>query len=291
MLRTIVAAAFGCAALSATPARALDAPVAGRNAPAMQVGSAAASLPADATARLKSGDPQAIEAALGDVRVAGRAGAAAVPPIVDLLRHGLSQPLTLAAIETLGDVASESGSEVIAWYTRHRNVELRRSAVGALAKTGGAAAVRALRLALSDADPAVRGLAASALGGLKAKETVADLFAALEHNVPEAAASIGEVCSAGECEKLASLLGVLPFDVVTSGLQEVLLRPPSDVSDDVKVSVVARLRALQTAEANRFLRAVQARYPARASQRVKRAIDEAISETNGSPGSKGDALP
>jgi hypothetical protein len=137
----------------------------------------------------------------------------------------------------------------------------------------------------------VRGLAASGLGGLKAKDALTDLFTALGHDVPEAAASIGELCSAADCEKLTSLLGTLPFDVVTSGLQEVLLRPSPEVSDEVKVGVVSRLRALQTGEANRFLRAVQGRYPAHASARVKQAIDQAVTATAGSPTSKGDALP
>ena len=40
----------------------------------------------------------------------------------------------------------------------------------ALAKTGGASAARALRAALSDSDPAVRGTAATALGNLKVRD-------------------------------------------------------------------------------------------------------------------------
>jgi hypothetical protein len=241
-------------------------------------------LPADTIPRLRSGDPEQIESALGDVRVSGRTGAGAVPAIVELLRRGLPQALTQAAIETLGDIESETSSEVVAWYARHRSAALRRSSVSALAKTRGTLAVKALRAALSDSDPGVRGLAASGLGRLNAKDTVGELFGALEHNVPEAAASIGALCSPRECERLAKKLESLPFDIVTSGLSEVLVRPSADVNDETKLAIVARLRAMATGEVNRFLRGLQARYPARASARVKMAIDEAVAATLTSPG-------
>jgi hypothetical protein len=242
-------------------------------------------LPPDAVARLKSGDPQQIESALGDVRVSGRAGLAATPVIIELLRRGLPQALTLAAIDTLGDTESEASSETLAWYTHHREPALRRSSVTALSKTKGSAATKALRSALSDSDPGVRGLAASGLGRLRAKEAVGDLFRALDHEVPEAAASIGALCSPQDCEKLAKKLESLPFDVITSGLGEVLVRPTAEVDDETKIAIVGRLRTLATGEAGRFLRGVQSRYPAHGSERVKRAIDEAVSASPSPPAS------
>jgi HEAT repeat protein len=235
--------------------------------------------------RLKSGDPEQIESALGDVRISGRSGAAAVPAIVDLLRRGLPLTLTQAAIDTLGDTESEASSEVVAWYARHRSVALRRSSIAALSKTRGGAAIKALRGALSDSDPGVRGLAASGLGRLNAKDAVSDLLAALDHKVPEAAASIGALCSAADCEKLAKKLETLPFDVVTSGLGEALLRPTADLGDETKLAIVARLRAMATREVNRFLRGVQERSASRLSARVKAAVDEAVAATLSSPGS------
>jgi HEAT repeat protein len=237
-------------------------------------------LPADAMTRLKSGNPEGIESALGDVRVSGRAGLAAAPAIVELLRHGLPQALTQAALDTLGDVESEAASETISWYARDRDPVVRRSSVSALAKTKGGVASKTLRAALSDSDPGVRGLAATGLGLLRAKDAVGDLFRALDHNVPEAAASIGALCSAPDCEKLGKKLESLPFDVITSGLSEVLLRPAVEVDDETKIAILGRLRALATSEAGRFLREVQSRYPAHGSERVKRALNEAVA---GSP--------
>jgi HEAT repeat protein len=246
---------------------------------------AAAPLPRDTTKRLKSGDPAQVKAALDDVRMSARDGASAVPAIAELLKRGMLPALTLAAIETLGDTESEAASESLGWYARHRDPGIRRAAVAALARTRGPAAVKTLRAALSDPDPGVRGLAATGLGSLKAKDAVPDLFTALGHKVNEAAASIGQLCVGPECDQLAGKLGSVPFDVVTSGLDQVLFRGGADVDDDLKVKIVGRVRELGTAEANHFLRDVQGKWPPLGSRRVKQAIDQAVLATASSPGS------
>ncbi len=130
-------------------------------------------------------------------------------------------------------------------------------------------------------------MAATGLGSMKAKDTVGDLFVALDHKVAEAAASIGQLCSGAECDRLAGKLGSVPFDVVTGGLDQMLFRPAADVSDDTKIKVVGRVRELGTAEANRFMRDVQAKWPKTWSARVKQAIDQAVLATAASPGSAG----
>jgi hypothetical protein len=244
----------------------------------------AAALPADAIKRLKSHDPAQIKSALDDVRVAAKAGAAAAPAIVELLAQGLPPDLTEAAIDALADTEIEAASPALSWYARHRNVVLRRAAIRALARTRGALAVKALRAGLSDIDPGVRGLAATGLGTLKAKEAIGDLFVALDHKVAESSPAIGLICVGDECDKLAAKLGSQPFEVVTGGLDQALFRSSIDVSDDIKVKIVARVRELGTAEANHFLRDVQTKWPKRGSQRVRQAIDQAVLATSGSPG-------
>ena len=238
----------------------------------------------DTVKRLKSGDPAQIKNALDDARMSAKLGAAAVPAIVDLLGRGVSPTLTQAAIETLGDIESESASVPLSWYARHRNVVLRRAAVQALARTRGVAAIKALRLGLTDPDAAVRGLSATGLGTLKAKDAIGELFVALDHRVAEASASIGQLCGNPECERLAGKLGALPFGVVTGGLEQALFRPPAEVNDDTKIKIVARVRELGTGEANHFLHDVQSKWPKGGSQRVKQAIDQAVLATSGSPG-------
>jgi HEAT repeat protein len=245
---------------------------------------AGAALPAGIDKQLASGDPAQIKGALDEVRLAGKAAASHAHAIAELLRSGLDASLTLAAIDTLGDIESEQGSEALAWYARHRKAELRRAAVAALAKTKGAAASRALRQALADPDAKVRGAAAIGLGAMRAKDAVPDLFVALDHKVHEAAASIGQLCGGPDCEKLADKLGQLPFDVVTSGLDPVLFRPAADINDDTKIKIIGRLRELGTFEANRFLRDVAKKWPDAWSKRVKQSIDQAVLATSGSVG-------
>ncbi len=133
----------------------------------------------------------------------------------------------------------------------------------------------------------MRGLSATALGAMKAKEAVPELFVALDHRVEEAAASIGELCDPADCERLAGKLGSVPFDVMTGGLDQVLLRLPKDVDDETKIKIVGLVRELGTGEANEFLKDVQIKWPARSSPRVKQAIDQAVIATTGSPGSAG----
>lgn len=231
--------------------------------------------------KLRSGDPNQVRDALDEARISGPAAAGAAPAVAEVLGKGLSLPLTESAIETLADLEAEAGTPAIAPYVAHRNLKVRRAAVKALARTKGAAAASALRRALSDADAMVRGNAASGLGALKAKDAVPDLFVALDHRVNEAAASIGQLCNPEQCERLAAKLGPLPFDVVTSGLEAVLFRPTSEVSDDLKVKVVGRLRELGTMESNKLLRDVQKRWPSGQSPRVRQAIDQAVMATSG----------
>ena len=232
-------------------------------------------------AKLKTGDESQIKEALDDARLAGpRAGAAAVV-VAEVLTRGLSLPLTQSAIETLGDLESDSGSVALAQYTHHRNAKVRRAAVKALTRTKGAAAAAALKRSLSDGDAVVRGTAASGLGSLKAKDTVPELFIALDHRVNEAAASIGQLCTVDQCEVLATKLGKLPFDVITGGLDQVLFRPPTEISDDAKVKIIGRIREQGTIEGNKFLKEVQKRWPPGWSPRVRQAIDQAVMATAG----------
>lgn len=233
-------------------------------------------------AKLKTGDEAQMKEALDEARLAGPTGAAAAPAIAEVLTRGLSLPLTQSAIETLGDLESDSASSALAQYASHRNAKVRRAAVKALVRTKGAAAGVALKRALADSDAVVRGTAASGLGSLKAKDAVGELFIALDHRVNEAAASIGQLCSAEQCEQLAGKLGKLPFDVMTGGLDQVLFRPAADVPDDAKVKIIGRIREQGTIEGNKFLRDVQKRATAASlSARVRQAVDQAVAATAG----------
>jgi len=265
----VVVSLAGATSAAAQPAK----PAAAKPAAKVDVG--------PAVQKLKSGDEGQIRAALDDLRIAGTGASAAAPAVVDALSRGLNEALAQQAIDTLADLESADGSAILAQYSRHRTVAMRRAAVKALTRTKGAAAAPALRKALGDSDAQVRGNAAAGLGMMKAKDAVPDLFVALDHKVHEAASSIGQLCNAEQCDQLATKLGKLPFEVVTSGLDPILFRPTAEVSDDTKIKVLGRLRELGTGEANRFLKDVETRLPKEASARIKQAVEQAVKATSG----------
>lgn len=233
--------------------------------------------------KLKSNDPAQVKGALDDVRVVGKPAATAAAPLVaQLLDRGPAPELAKAAIETAADLESPVTTPSVVPYAQHRDVAVRRAAVKALARTKGPAAAKALAHALGDPDGMVRGVAAAGLGALKAREAVPSLLSALDHQIPEAAAAVGQLCAPAECEKLVARLGREPFDVVSSGFEQILFRPVAEIDDDTKVRIIERVRELRTKEANRFLSDVFGRWPATGSARVKQALDQGVKATAGS---------
>ena len=172
-------------------------------------------------------------------------------------------------------------SEPIAPYVQHRLGQVRQAAVNALIATGGEAAVAALRDGLRSQDAAVRGLSASGLGALGDPAAVPDLFLALDHNVGEAATSIGQLCDDASCLELAQRLGRAQFDVITSGLEQVLFRSDERVKPATKVKVVQRIGGLETKEAAEFLLSLKERLPKSTDAAVMKALTDAIVNIRG----------
>lgn len=166
--------------------------------------------PAKLKAELESRDESRMLAALKHVADAGDAGKPVAPHVEALVRRGASVEVLTLALNVLAGLKQPSSSAAIAPYYRHRVPEVRLAATKALLQTGGPAGIKALRAALRSPDARVRGMAASGLGSLNASEALPDLFAALNHNVGEAATSIGQLCKPVECEKLAGYLGSFP---------------------------------------------------------------------------------
>jgi HEAT repeat protein len=225
-------------------------------------------------AKLRSGQEDSILEALTVIAEARNLDHA--PLVGSVLEQGSTTKVLLMALDTAGRLKAPTLGDRVAPYIRHRNGEVRRAAVRALVKTQGPHAAAALRQALRSADPFVRNTAASGLGSLGAKDAVDDLFKALANNVAEAAASIGQLCDAASCEKLAGLLGKAPFDIVTGGLEQALFRPAAEVPDTVKIKIVVRLREVGTNESRRYLTDVRSRWPADGSAAVRQALDSAV---------------
>ncbi len=237
-------------------------------------------------AQLRSREASSLRAGLAAARDAGQAASPVAPSVQALLADGLPADLAIEALQTLAVIGSEAHAKVVVPYAHHRDAKLRRKALEALTRLRGAQAAATLRHRMSDADPGVRGAAASGLGVLGVREAVPDLFLALDRKVGEAAGSIGTLCTPEQCRQLLDRTGRIGFDVLSAGLDQILFRSGSEVSDDFKLEVVGRVRELGTQEANRFLEEIQGRWPAQGSKRVKQAIDQAVIATSGGAGDK-----
>ncbi len=228
-------------------------------------------------ADLESGDETRILSALDTIEKAGDPKAA--PLVEALLARGVRRKACVRALEVAGSLKQQSSSAAIAPYVRHRRSKIRHAAVKALIRTKGPIAIKTLRHALHSSDAEVRGIAASGLGSLGAKQALPDLFIALDHRVGEAAGAIGQLCEPTDCEKFAARLGKQPFDIMVSGFDQILFRPAKQIPDDEKIRIIGRLRELGTKEAGKYLADVAGRWPKGWSKRVKQAIDAAVKAT------------
>ena len=272
MVRNPLAAMLVCAsaALAAFPLAAQKAPAPPSASPKLDL------------ARLKkaldSGSEAERLAALAELAAAPKASAPSAAALVnELLSRGASTSVLEKALDTVQKLAQPESSAAVVPYVRHRNPALRRAAAQALAATGGPAAVTALRALLRGNDASLRRRAASALSGLKATEAVEDLFAVLGKDVPEAATAIGVLCKPADCQKFADFIGKIPFDVMQTGLEPILLRPDAEIPEAQKLELLERLRKLQTQEASAFLRTVLARFPKDGNVRVRAGLEAAAS--------------
>lgn len=230
---------------------------------------------------LKSTDESQVRGALDDVKLAGKAAAPAAALLASALEAGPSPSLAEALLDTLAELEVPGTTAQILPFASHRVLATRRAAIRALVKTKGPGAAAALRKALSDPDPQVRGLSATALGAFKDSSATADLFRALDHRITEAAVSIGQICGKEDCEKLVAKLGKLPFDVVTSGLEQVFFRPTAEVPEELKVSIAQTINQMHTPESSRFLAEIARRFPKTQGPKVKTTLDAIVAQQGG----------
>ncbi len=222
--------------------------------------------------------------ALGLVKGAPAQAKELAPDVEMLLAKGTTLKISLSALRVLADLGEPSSSKAIAPYVRHRSPNVRQTAASALLQTKGPAAVATLRAALRAPDPEVRNIAARGLGSLGAKEAVGDLFRALDQGIFAAAVSIGRLCGPSECMKFMERLGKLQLKVITSGTDEILFRPASEVDEKTKLEVIQRIAALRTLPATEYLIGVYKRWPKDTSPSLKKALADAVEDNGGDLG-------
>jgi HEAT repeat protein len=223
---------------------------------------------------LESGDTAQMLAALDTITKSG--DPAGAPLVEALLGRGADVTVLSRAIETLDILAQPSSGAALAPYAQHRTPELRRAALRALVATKSPLAGDVLRRALHGSDASQRAIAARGLGQLNVRAAVPELFSVLPKDVAEAAQSLGQLCVGAECEKFIDLLGRLRFEVMESGMVPLLLRPQTDVPDELKLKLIERLRRMATKPANQLLQTALASFPADGSPKVKTGLERAL---------------
>lgn len=205
----------------------------------------------------------------------------AAPLVAALLGRGASEKVLQEALTTSAKLKQESLSAAVAPYVFHRSEEIRRQACRTLLKTKGSVAVATLKQALRSPDAVVRGTAATGLGALGANDALGDLFTAFDRGVTEAGAAIGQLCKPEQCEKFAERTGKVPFDIMSSGFDQILFRPASEIPDESKLLLIGRMREIGTAEVAKYLADVSERWPKEWSKKLKQVIDSAARASAG----------
>ena len=214
---------------------------------------------------------------VGALETIGNSGDPAGAPLVEaLLGRGADATVLSRAIETLGVLGQPSSGAALAPYAQHRTPELRRAALRALIASKSPLAGDVLRRALRGNDASQRGIAARGLGELNVRAAVPELLNVLPKDVPEAAQSLGQLCVGSECEKFTGMLGHLRFEIMESGMVPLLLRPQTDVPDEVKLRLIDKLRRMATQPANQLIQSALAKFPADGSPKVKLGLERAL---------------
>lgn len=226
--------------------------------------------------KLTSADGPAVLDGLTRATAMGPAAVRAAPTIEAILARGSTAPITKAAIDALGAIGATSSSAAIRPYLRHRAPEIRHAAARALSSTRGPEAIAAYKEGLRSADAEVRVASAQGLGNLDAREALPELFLALERDITEAAAAIGQACAGDECDMLIAKLGRSPLPLMTSGLDAILFRAKPLPEREI-VRIVGLVRALGTADAAKYLAHALERWPQAGSAAAKQAIADAAS--------------
>jgi hypothetical protein len=89
------------------------------------------------------------------------------------------------------------------------------------------------------------------------------------------------VCSPEQCERFAESTTKVPFDIMSTGFDQILFRSPKDMPDAQKLRIVERLQALGTAEVGRYLADVADRWPDDWNAKLKQAIEQAAQSARG----------
>lgn len=228
---------------------------------------------------LDSDDPAQVTAAIA--ALGERGGQAAVAALTKFVRRGQPDALTDRALEALGKTRATQALAVLSDFARHRRPAARRAAYAAIARIDGERANELLANGLRDSDSSVRGLCARSMGERGALSQTELLVRAFERGVPEAAAAVGRVATRGWLPRINARLGKAPLATMLAAYEPLLLR--SDLGDDEKLDVVARLGEVASPSVKMFLERLLSEHDWSARPRLAHALAETARRIDARP--------
>ncbi|HEY2744636.1 MAG TPA: HEAT repeat domain-containing protein [Polyangia bacterium] len=175
-----------------------------------------------ATALGKSSDPKAIEAL-----VAG-------------LDAGTTPKAAVALCAALGVKKDARGVVVLMQYAHHREPEVRKAALAALAAINDKRVAAALSGGLGDSDAEVRAAAAKGIADRRDKSAEDRLVKLMEHRDPSAAGALAAIATPELAHRLSEMLGTVPDPILCTALGEMLKRADFG-PEPIRVEVVRTL--------------------------------------------------
>jgi HEAT repeat protein len=148
----------------------------------------------------------------------------AVDALLDGLAFGASPKLQAQMIGAVGGKKDARALDVLKFYAKNRNVELRKKALGALAQIAEPKVTSVLLEALSDPVEEVRAAAEKALGERRERSAEAKLLQAMKRKDWEAAIAIGKLGTPELAHRLSEMLGEMPDALLCASLGEMLKR-------------------------------------------------------------------
>ncbi len=197
----------------------------------------------------------------------------AAPLLLERIRAGLPPDMLEAALDALAALNSPASREVFIQMSRHRREAVRVRSARALGAHRDPESEAALVRALSDSSPSVREAAAESLGKVSSSSNLNPLFAAFDRGVVNAGRAIARLASDEQVPRITGLLGRVPFTSLTPVFDTLLSR--RDISEGTKLSLVAQVADLGTADARGYFEALRTKLPEDAPPRVRKAIEEA----------------